>query len=238
MKIAPDYHNLCKLSEDKKSHVKELFGNVDVERETTLKVFFDDSAITEDDCRSPEEYGDWSNKGLYIPLHAEHQDMPERPRLIFYGSGNYKHGIWIKCDVCAGEAVDFVWTLAHELRHFEQDVKSHTHSRLGNLLCDFLLHDRVPREIDADLYAWGRSKERFDNEKIIDDYMKGNSLTHLQGYDLSYNLVKETVVAIEEPLKNTLKNILNERPKSGRFDIDQQLGRLKKCQGLSGVIRG
>lgn len=237
---------LCNLSKDKESYAEKLFGQanfgINTEEKPKLVVFFDNEEITEGDCPN---FDNWKNKGFYIPLHAGYHEMPVRLSDMFDWR-EYKHFIWIRNDICAGENdVEFAWTLAHELRHFEQDILSHALSELGFFLYRNLSNVpehvenypagipiiEVPRERDAELYAWRRILDLFDNEDLIDKYMRQDkSLVHLLGCDpnSSYALVQETIAVI-----NRHKDTFSELARSQNFNLEKWANQL---EGIGGKV--
>jgi len=98
-------------------------------------------------------------------------------------SKKYSQLIWISGDISQGKDIDFIWGLAHELRHLEQDLITVVLSKAGNFLSNTLGNIEideqkidliVPTELDAELVAWCVTRNFFGNT-IADSYVLSNS---------------------------------------------------------------
>ncbi len=82
-----------------------------------------------------------------------------------------------------GNDIEFIWTLAHELKHLQQDLISTILSKAGNFLRNTLGNIEIdeqkvdliiPIELDAELAAWRATRIFFGN-KTADLYVLNNS---------------------------------------------------------------
>ena len=166
---------------------------------------------------------------------------PER-LLKIMKSKKYSHLIWVAGDVSKGKDIEFIWVLAHELRHLEQDLISIILSKAGKFLryieIDELKIDlMIPIELDAELVAWRVTRNIFGN-KIADLYVLNNSKSgerkesfqFLLSYDpeQKYNVIGNTIRLLKK-----YQNQLEIKQKNSRssfiknFNIDEALLELK-----------
>ena len=100
-------------------------------------------------------------------------------------SKEYSNLIWLSKQACEDRDIWFSWILAHELRHLEQDLQSHTLSRAGHFLNRALarinieepkIQNTIPTELDANLKAWRVVRKVFGAE-VADAHVKNESTT-------------------------------------------------------------
>jgi len=62
------------------------------------------------------------------------EKISPEPLLKIMKSKQYSHLIWVSGDISKSKDIEFMWTLAHELRHLEQDLISIILSKAGKFL--------------------------------------------------------------------------------------------------------
>jgi predicted RNA-binding protein with PIN domain len=178
------------------------------------------------------------------------EKSPER-LLKIMRSKKYSHLIWVAGDVSKGKDIEFVWVLAHELRHLEQDLISIILSKAGKFLRNTLgnietdeqkIDLMIPTELDAELAAWRVTRNIFGN-KIADLYVLNNdksgkrkeSFQFLLSYDpeQKYNIIGNTIRLLKK-----YQNQLEIKQKNSRssfikkFNIDEALLELESLELL------
>lgn len=170
------------------------------------------------------------------------EERSPEPLLKIMKSKQYSHFIWISGDVSKSKDIEFIWTLAHELRHLKQNLISTILSKAGKFLryieIDELKIDlMIPIELDAELAACRATRILFGN-KIADLYVSDNSKSgerkesfqFLLSYDpeQKYNVIGNTIRLLKK-----YQNQLEIKQKNSRssfikkFNIDEALLELK-----------
>ena len=82
----------------------------------------------------------WRNLGNHLNIKFGDECDHKTPKVIekLSDSKNFSHLIWLSRRAWSGKAIDLVWNLSHELRHFEQDIENRFLSLSGNFLYRFL----------------------------------------------------------------------------------------------------
>ena len=124
------------------------------------------------------------SKGIHMNIKdGGIEEISPNPLLEIMKSKKYSQLIWISGDISQGKDIEFIWGLAHELRHLEQDLITVVLSKAGNFLSNTLGNIEideqkidliVPTELDAELVAWRVTRNFFGN-KIADSYVLNNS---------------------------------------------------------------
>ena len=144
------------------------------------------------------------------------EEISPEPLLKIMKSKKYSHLIWVSGDVYKGKDIEFIWTLAHELKHLKQDLISTILSKAGNFLRNTLGNIEIdeqkvdliiPIELDAELAAWRATRIFFGN-KIADLYVSNNSKSgerresfqFLLSYDpdQKYNVICNTIKLLKK----------------------------------------
>jgi len=179
------------------------------------------------------------------------EKISPEPLLKIMKSKQYSHLIWVSGGISKSKDIKFMWTLAHELRHLEQDLISIILSKagkflrntLGNIEIDEQKIDLIiPTELDAELAAWRVTRNIFGN-KIADLYVLNNSKSgerkesfqFLLSYDpeQKYNVIGNTIRLLKK-----YQNQLEIKQKNSRssfiknFNIDEALLELKSLKLL------
>ena len=155
----------------------------------------------------------WRNLGNHLSIESGDGRQSESPPIIekIIRSKNYSHLIWLARRAWDTAEIDFLWNLAHELRHLEQDIEKHAIALAGNFLYFNLsgmdIDERkilttVPTEMDAELAAWRTARKLF-GKQLADSYVRDNAnvgekqdifrdlLKH--DPDKKYNVFSETI---------------------------------------------
>ena len=191
-------------------------------------------------------------KAIYMNIKdgGIEEKSPER-LLKIMRSEKYSHFIWISGDISRSKDIEFIWILAHELRHLKQNLISPILSKagkfhrntLGNIEIDEQKVDLIiPIELDAELVAWRVTRNIFGN-KIADLYVLNNSKSgerkesfqFLLSYDpeQKYNVIGNTIRLLKKyqsQLEIKQKNSKNGFIKN--FNIDEALLELKSLELL------
>jgi hypothetical protein len=127
----------------------------------------------------------WRHLGNHLNIESgdgSHSGPPPTVEQIIR-SRNFLHLIWLARRAWDTTEIDFVWNLAHELRHLEQDIKNHALALAGNFLYHNLsgmeidepkLQTTVPTEMDAELTAWRTARKLF-GKQVADSYVRDNA---------------------------------------------------------------
>jgi hypothetical protein len=95
----------------------------------------------------------------------------------------YEHVIWLSQKAYMRDKVEFVWTLIHEIRHMQQSIINHSLLLAGCFLyytmskiesVDIKLPITIPTELDAEREAWCISRQVFENETIVEQFVENN----------------------------------------------------------------
>lgn len=127
----------------------------------------------------------WRNLGNHINIEFGDGNQSNSPPTIekLIRSKKYSHLIWLARRAWETADIDFVWNLAHELRHLEQDIEKHELALAGNFLYNNLsgmdideprIQTIVPTEMDAELAAWRIVRKLF-GKQIADSYIRHNA---------------------------------------------------------------
>lgn len=168
------------------------------------------------------------------------EEISPEPLLKIMKSEQYSHFIWISGDISKSKDIEFIWTLAHELRHLKQNLISIILSKAGKFLRNTLGNIKtdeqkidltIPIELDAELAAWGVTRNIFGNE-IANSYVLNNSKSGErkksyqfllscdpdQKYDVIGNII-ELLKKYQKQLEKVQKNSRNSFIKN--FNIDK-----------------
>lgn len=182
------------------------------------------------DYHKSSEYADdsiWKNLGNHLNIRegdgANDESPPPVAKII--RSLDFSHLIWLSKRAWAGQMIDFVWNLSHELRHLEQDVENHFIALAGNFLYRNLsgidveepkIDVTVPTEFDAELVAWRTVRKLFGTNQAdlyVDDHCcsgnKQESFRLLSLYDPEANYdVRSSLIPLLHKYQPQLDEII------------------------------
>jgi len=188
------------------------------------------------------------SRGIHMNIKdGDIEEISPNPLLEIMKSKKYSQLIWISGDISQGKDIEFIWGLAHELRHLEQDLITVVLSKAGNFLSNTLGNIEtdeqkidliVPTELDAELIAWRVARNIFGNE-IANSYVLNNSKSgeRKKSYQflLSYDPEKKydvigTTIRLLKKYQNQLEIVQKKTEDSiiKRFNIDEICLELKK----------
>ena len=187
-------------------------------------------------------------KAIYMNIkHGGIEEISPEPLLKIMKSKKYSHLIWVSGDVYKGKDIEFIWTLAHELKHLKQDLISTILSKAGNFLRNTLGNIEIdeqkidliiPTELDAELAAWRATRNIFGNE-IANPYVLNNSKSgerkksyqFLLSYDpeKKYDIIGNTIRLLKK-YQNRLEIVQKKSEDSiiKRFNINEVCLELEK----------
>lgn len=185
---------------------------------------------------------------LNIEVGGVEEASPEH-LLALMKSPNYSNLVWLSKQACEARDIHFAWILVHELRHLEQDLCSHTLSRVGHFLNCTLgsidiekpaVQNTIPTELDANLRAWRMTREIFGAE-VVETYVQNESVArqHKQSFQIliSYDPEKTydvlgCTISLLRKYKSQLKGLQKQSEDNfmATFDIDMVCSELSRVR--------
>lgn len=189
------------------------------------------------------DYGDinmgiWSaNRALYKNVEVfEREDISPEHLLEIMNERSHAHLVWCSKRVGLSNDIDFAWTLAHELRHLEQDYRNPLISRVNNFLYKAVDLSPangwwgLPAELDAELTARRVTSSIYVDPNVIDRLSINNihdeaRIEFLKGFPLNEeaNVERSTADFIRQNLFH-LTLLLD--------DDDSDLNLIEICEAL------
>ena len=192
----------------------------------------------------------WRQMAVHLNIEVGGvEEMSPQHLLDLMKSQDYSNLIWLSKQACEAQNICFAWVLAHELRHLEQDLWSHTLSKAGHFLLCILgrinieepnTQDTVPTELDADLEAQRVTRKLFGVE-VVDTYVKNESVAgkHRQSFQIivSHDLEKRydvfgCTVSLLRKYQSQLKELQKQSEDNfiATFDIDTTCSELSRVR--------
>lgn len=190
----------------------------------------------------------WRSTAVHLNIEVGGvEEMSPQYLLDLMKSQDYSNLIWLSKKACEARDICFAWVLAHELRHFEQDLCSHTLSKAGHFLLRTLgtinieelnTQNTVPTELDADLKAWRVIRKLFGVE-VADSYVRNESAAgkHQQPFRIlishdpekTYDVFGYTVSLLQK-YQSQLKGLQKHSEDNfiATFDIDMTCSELNR----------
>ena len=114
------------LSKKRKVLIKKLISYFNIPAKGVAIVI--DNKCYENSCNPGWRY----LKGIHMNIKdGGIEEISPNPLLEIMKSKKYSQLIWISGDISQGKDIEFIWGLAHELRHLEQDLITVVLSKAG-----------------------------------------------------------------------------------------------------------
>jgi len=230
------------LTKKRKALIKKLISYFNVPAEGV-------AIVIDNKCYENSYNPNWRyTKAIYMNIKdGGIEEISPEPLLKIMKSKKYSHLIWVSGDVYKGKDIEFIWTLAHELKHLKQDLISTILSKAGNFLRNTLgnietdeqkIDLLVPTELDAELIAWRVTRNILGN-KIANSYVLDNSKSgerkksyqFLLSYDpeKKYDVIGNTIRLLKK-YQNQLEIVQKKTEDSiiKRFNINEVCLELEK----------
>jgi hypothetical protein len=238
--------DLVNLTKKRKLLINKLISHFDI---TDKGV----AIVIDNKCYKNSYNPTWRyTKAIYMNIkNGGVEEISPNSLLKIMRSKKYSHFVWVSGDISKSKDIEFIWTLAHELRHLKQNLISTILSKagkffrntLGNIKTDEQKIDlMIPTELDAELAAWRVTRSIFGN-KIADLYVLNNSKSGERKESFQFLLScdpeqKYNVIGNTIRLLKKYQNQLEIKQKNSRssfiknFNIDEALLELKSLELL------
>jgi len=237
-----NFFDWVNLTKTRKVFIKKLISYFNVPAEGV-------AIVIDNKCYENSYNPNWRyTKAIYMNIKdGGIEEISPEPLLKIMKSKKYSHLIWVSGDVYKGKDIEFIWTLAHELKHLKQDLISTILSKAGNFLRNTLgnietdeqkIDLLVPTELDAELIAWRVTRNILGN-KIANSYVLDNSKSgerkksyqFLLSYDpeKKYDVIGNTIRLLKK-YQNQLEIVQKKTEDSiiKRFNINEVCLELEK----------